>query len=78
MNNLFSSDLPLGSLDPGAAYIAVGETGYIRDAEAFIAERRYRQSLMAAQLLRLYKVQEVEVEITHLQRITAAAVVTSC
>jgi hypothetical protein len=68
------------TLAPGtAAHIASAyavETRNIQEAEAFIAERRYRQQLMAAQSLRLHmlatrkKSQETSTEVARFQLIT--------
>jgi hypothetical protein len=66
-----------------AAYIAsayAAETRNILDAEAFIAERRYRQHLMGAQSLRLHMLESRRVcqdaysEVARFQRITSAVI----
>jgi hypothetical protein len=75
--------LPLPhSLDPGtAAYIAAAyaaETRNIIDAEAFIAERRYRQQLMAAQSLRIHMInsrksrQDTNAEVARFRMVVAS------
>jgi hypothetical protein len=71
-------------LEPGtAAYITsayAAETRNIQDAEAFIAERRYRQQLINAQSLRLHMLkarsvsQQTSMEVARFQLITNAII----